>query len=83
MNWINGFELLCYGITLLFLVDVIGERKKRKSENEEARQGGNKASAPGLFFIGCKKSIISSKKGILHDICFRLENAAMSSSNDD
>lgn len=30
MNWINGFELLCYGITLLFLVDVI--RRKRREE---------------------------------------------------
>ena len=30
MNWINGFELLCYGITLLFLVDVI--RWKNREE---------------------------------------------------
>ena len=30
MNWINGFELLCYGITLLFLVDVI--RRKNREE---------------------------------------------------
>ena len=30
MNWINGFELLCYGITLLFLVDVIRRRKREE-----------------------------------------------------
>ena len=23
MNWINGFELLCYTITVLFLIDII------------------------------------------------------------
>ena len=30
MNWINGFELLCYAITVLFLIDVI----RKKSRNE-------------------------------------------------
>ena len=30
MNWINGFELLCYAITVLFLIDII----RRKSRNE-------------------------------------------------
>lgn len=30
MNWINGFELLCYTITILFLFDII--RKRRRNE---------------------------------------------------
>ena len=30
MNWINGFEILCYAITLLFLIDII----RKKSRNE-------------------------------------------------
>ncbi|MBQ4425883.1 MAG: hypothetical protein II882_09150 [Lachnospiraceae bacterium] len=30
MNWINGFEILCYAITLLFLIDII----RKKSWNE-------------------------------------------------
>ena len=30
MNWINGFELLCYAITILFLIDII----RKKSRNE-------------------------------------------------
>ncbi len=30
MNWINGFEVLCYAITLLFLTDII----RKKSRNE-------------------------------------------------
>ena len=30
MNWINGFELLCYAITVVFLVDII----RKKSLNE-------------------------------------------------
>ena len=30
MNWINGFELLCYAITILFLIDII----RNKSRNE-------------------------------------------------
>ena len=30
MNWINAFELLCYAITLIFLVDII--RKKSRDE---------------------------------------------------
>lgn len=29
-NWINGFELLCYGITLLFLIDVIRRRNREE-----------------------------------------------------
>ena len=30
MNWINGFELLCYIITVLFLIDIV----RKKSRNE-------------------------------------------------
>ena len=30
MNWINAFELICYAITLLFLIDII----RKKSRNE-------------------------------------------------
>ena len=30
MNWINAFELLCYAITLMFLVDIV----RRKSREE-------------------------------------------------
>jgi hypothetical protein len=30
MNWINGFELLCYAITVLFLIDIF----RKKSRNE-------------------------------------------------
>ena len=30
MNWINGFELLCYAITILLLIDII----RKKSRNE-------------------------------------------------
>ena len=30
MNWINAFELLCYAITLVFLIDII--RKKNREE---------------------------------------------------
>lgn len=30
MNWINAFELLCYAITLVFLIDII--RKKSRDE---------------------------------------------------
>ena len=34
MNWINAFELLCYGITAMLLADIV-IRKRR----EELRHG--------------------------------------------
>ena len=51
MNWINAFELLCYAITLVFLIDII--RKKNRISIITARIS---ISASGLSPISSRSS---------------------------